>query len=269
MVDAERVTNRLKAFFASWAAARAGDCASTLADRLTCFFEQSRSLLTLPAPPEFEVPGTLTNQLDLKTLEATLQLLRSPLMKARSTGAFFNVWSTAGLKRDEGPNAAVFAALLDPRTCPGTGPEFLWAFLQRARRSPADPLPNEAEVRGGYTLRTEDYPLGYADNRVDLSIEGRNFLLIIEVKIDAGEGLAQLKRYDGVLQAKAKLLGKRPALVYLSPRPPENPPPGTVYAKWTDVVFAARQVGRAFKAGDHSLVSALLLHFAAHASAFT
>ena len=269
MAEGELDANRLKVFFVGWAAARTSGATSTLADRMTRFFEQSRSLWTLRSLPEAEALSTFKSWLCFEILETTLQRLRIPLVRARSAGAFLNVWSAAGLKRDEVRNASVLASLWDPQMCPETGPEFLLAFLQRVRPSSADPLPNEAEMQGGYTLRTEDYPLGYADNRVDLSIEGRAFLLIIEVKIDAGEGLAQLQRYDDVLQAKAKLLGKRPALVYLSPRPPLNPPPGTVHAKWTDIVLAARQVGRAHKSSDHSLVSSLLLHFATHAAAFT
>jgi hypothetical protein len=110
--------------------------------------------------------------------------------------------------------------------------------------------------------------LGQAENRVDLSIEGRDFLLIIEVKIDAGEGPVQLQRYDEILRAKAALLGKRPSLLYLSPRPPESAPCGTVHARWTDVVSAAQEVGRAYKSGDASLFSVVLFHFAAHLAAF-
>ncbi len=198
-----------------------------------------------------------------------VQALHGPLMRARLEGSFLNVWSIAGLKYDEVRHVAVLASLLDPRKCPQTGPEFLRAFLERARLSGPGPLPTDNEVRAGYRIRTEEYPLENTDSRVDLSVEGREFLLLIEVKINAREGLAQLQRYDSVLQEKAKRISKRPSLIYLSPRPPQNPPPGTVHVRWIDVAAAARQVGRKRKAGDFALVSLLLLHLAAHTSAFT
>ena len=99
MAEAELFANRLKAFFAGWTAARASGCGSTLSDRLTRFFEQFRSLSTLHVLPEIEVPSTLKSRLSLDTLETTVQLLRTPLIRARSAGAFLNVWSVAGLKR--------------------------------------------------------------------------------------------------------------------------------------------------------------------------
>jgi len=132
-----------------------------------------------------------------------------------------------------------------------------------------DLLPDEADVRAGYVVRIEDCPLGGGENRVDLSIEGRKFLLFVEVKIDAREGREQLPRYDLVLRAKAALLNKRPALIYLSPRSPENRPPDIVHATWNDVVFAARQAGTMDRFGERPLFSVLLLQFAAHVAAFT
>jgi PD-(D/E)XK nuclease superfamily len=268
IVDNELMADRLERFFASWKVARTTDHSSKLLNKLTRFFEQFRSLAGTRALPELESPVMLTRQPRLEDLQKTLRELRPLLTRARLEGAFLNIWSTAGLKRDEVRTAAVLASLFDPQSHPESGPDFLLAFLQRAGRSSKAPLLSEAEVRGGYTVRTEDYPSGQSDNRVDLSIEGRTFLLIIEVKIDAGEGPKQLCRYDKVLHAKAGMLNKRAALIYLSPLPPLNPPPGTVHATWTDVVFAARQVGRMNRAADRSLVASLLLHFADHVTAF-
>ncbi len=269
MVGAEPLANRLKVFFACWEAVRRVNHVPRLSDRLTRFFEKSRLLSQLRIIQASELPGPTPNKpLDLESLRKTLLELGGPLTQARKQGAFLNVWSTAGLKRDEVRNAAVLASLFNPYSYPETGPDFLWTFLQRAMPSGPPPFLNEAELRKGYTVRTEDYPLGQTDNRVDLSIEGCEFILIIEVKIDAPEGLAQLERYDEVLQTKAKLFKKRPALIYLSPRRPKSPPAEITHATWSDVVSAARQVGRKHTSADRSLVSTLLLHFATHATAF-
>jgi hypothetical protein len=269
MVAVELLANRLDAFFADWRAAQISNPVPMLADHLTHFFEQFRSLSPPKPSPDLKLPAAPGKLLDPKSLEATLQALREPLAQARSAGAFLNVWSTAGLKRDEVRNTAVLASLFDPRSYPEAGPDFLWAFLQRATRSSEAFLLQKAEVLSGYTVRTEEYPLGQAESRVDLSIEGHSFLLMIEVKIDAIEGLAQLSRYDDVLRKKAIALGKRPALIYLSPRPPKNLPAEAIHATWSDVVLAARQVGRTCIGANSSLVNTLLLQFAAHAAAFT
>jgi PD-(D/E)XK nuclease superfamily protein len=268
MMAVETLEGRLKQFFASWQAPREGEPASTLSDRLSRFVEEFRPL-SVSVLPELHPQGVTDNKLDIEHLETMLRDLHAPLVQARLAGALVNVWSAAGLKRDEVRNAAVLATLFDPHSYPETGPDFLCAFLQRTIHAGTSMLPNETELRAGYTVRTEDYSDEQLENRVDLTIESRDFLLVIEVKIDAREGTNQLSRYDHVLQAKAKLLGKRPALIYLSPRPPQLPPPEIVHATWADVVSAARQVGRAEPTAERSFVASLLLQFAAHASAFT
>jgi hypothetical protein len=268
MSDGGQITERLGAFFTKCVTIRQRDIAPTLIERLSRFCQEFRACLNRDVAAETKDASNPIIRLSPEALNQTLQSLRAPLMSARSSGAFLNVWSIAGLKRDEVRNAAVFASLLDPLICPEIGPAFLWAFLRRIRESGGGSLPNEADIKAGYTVQTEDRPLGNADSRVDLSIEGRDFLLLIEVKIDAGEGLAQLSRYNDVLREKANLLEKRPALVYLSPRPSSRPPRGTFYADWTDVATAARNVARDFQSDGYAIVSTFLRHFAAHVKQF-
>lgn len=265
----ELLADRLATFFVDWRGAQRGGQGSPLPDRLARFFEQFRSLKADAAKRISEPPQQCSTPLDHTVLGQMFECLRKPLEQARAAGAFSNVWTIAGLRRDETRNTAVLASFFDQKSHREIGADFLWAFLQRVGRSATGLLPDEGDVRRGYTVRTEDIPIGREDTRVDISIEGSGFLVLIEVKIDAGEGLNQLSKYNEVLQTKADLLEKRRALIYLSPRPPKLLPPNGIHATWNDVVVAAGQAGRRHKPEQRPLFASLLLQFAAHAAAFT
>ena len=252
-------TIRLQRFFANWHAARALDPPGLLAERLDRLFSAMRALASESTPT---VPIS-----DPARLHSVFDSLRGPLAEAKGAGSLFNAWAAAGLKRDEVRNAAVMASLLDPRLCPATGPAFLQGLVAIAGGGPASVIAPES-LRRGYMVRTEDCPLGGGENRVDISIEGAGFLLFIEVKIDAGEGHAQLERYDGVLRAKANLTGARPALIYLSPRSPAVLPAHAAYLTWADVATAARKAGRPLRGSQRTIAEALLTQFAVHAATF-
>ena len=254
-------TDRLQHFFADWRAARELNRPGLLVERLDRFFAAIRMLT---APEGLPARGAV---LEATRLQAALDVLRAPLAEAQAAGAFFNAWTAAGLKRDEVRNAAVLASLLDPRLCPETGPAFLGHLLQIAGCVPASVVPPH-DLRKGYTVRTEDCPLGGGENRVDISIEGRGFLLFIEVKIDAGEGNRQLDRYDMVLREKARLLGARPALIFLSPRAPATLPNGAVHVTWGDLATAARRAARPARGAHLTVTEALLGQFATHAARY-
>lgn len=202
--------------------------------------------------------------IDAKRLGIVCQTLSGPLARAAASGQLSNVWAIAGLKRNEVRNAAALGSLWSPGLFPETAAAFLRAFLHRLPGLSA--LPIGSELDAGYTVRTEECPLGDASSRVDLSIEGRNFLLVVEVKIDAPEGEQQVTRYNEVLQAKAQLLGKRPVLVLLGPRPPRTG--AAVHANWADVAAAAQATARQRKAAERTFADQLLQHFAAHVAAF-
>lgn len=261
-LDPSSFPRRLECFLADWKAARAAEPLGLLAERLGQFFT---SLHTLSSPED--VAAHSAGVLQPAALHSVFAALRTPLAEATAMGAFFNPWTAAGLKRDEVRNAAVLASLLDPHLCPETGPRFLWHMLSNFQ-SDAGHLPSIQDLRRGYTVRTEDCPLGGGENRVDVTVEGSGFLLFIEVKIDAGEGNLQLGRYDGVLRSKAALLGGRALLVYLSPRAPASLPPDAVHLTWLDVANAAREAGRARERGKPSMVETLLLQFATHVMNF-
>ena len=254
------LVTRLSVFFEALSAFRQRPTSARRA-RLEEFLQQARPLLS-------QLGGIKPKQrafaLDVGRLGNVIKALRQPLLTARSRGSLLNVWRTAGLKRNEVRNAAVLASLWDAVLYPKTAIPFLRAFLARLPNDGS--FPTNEELEAGYVVRTEDYPLGNADSRVDLSVEGATFLLVIEVKIDACEGPAQLIRYDELLRAKATLLGKRPSLILLGPRGPVTGK--AVHASWTDVSAAGRAVGSLHKSREQTLPDQLLNQFAAHVAIF-
>jgi hypothetical protein len=229
--------------------------------RLAALLERSRPFLE-----RLRLDGPQEPPTDLATakLGALLATLRPPLANARSSGGFTNIWAIARLRRDELRNAAVLASLWNPGVCGRIAVDFLSAFLNRLPIRAS--LPTIAELSSGYIVRPEYCPLGINESRVDISLEGRDFVVLIEVKIDAAEGWEQLKRYDELLRTKARLLGKRPSLILLGPRAPLSG--AAIHATWEDVSAAARIASRGRIPSQETFAEALLRQFAIHVRAF-
>lgn len=257
---------RLGGFFEELRALRPSSEADGSIAHLEGLFRQLRPLLAAARP---QVEGALELRIPkAESLSRTLEALRTSLVKARRSGALSNVWTTAGLKRDEVRNAGVLASLFNPLEAGDRAVPFLLAFLSEVEGANHTRLPTASELEVGYSVQTEACPLGATDDRVDLSVEGATFLLLIEVKIDAAEGPAQLSRYDEILRRKAQALGKRPALIYLSPQPAREPPPDAFYADWAAVRRAARRVSAARPRADRRFQDHLLAQFAEHVRNF-
>jgi hypothetical protein len=112
-------------------------------------------------------------------------------------------------------------------------------------------------------VRTEECPLGSETDRVDIAIDGPDFVLFVEVKIDALEGKEQLRRYAEAARRKANAYGKAHGrVIYLSPRPPLVPPPEVAVVTW-------RVVARALSALPRAGFNGALAHgFAHHVRSF-
>lgn len=181
--------------------------------------------------PVIAAAATLSPQ----RLSAALASIHPPLRLARANGEFLQVWSVAGLKRSELRNAAVLAWLIDPNGSHGHGPVIIRGLLQAAAEQvPSWPLHGVdlSHIR----VHTEECPLGSDRDRVDISIDGPDFVLFVEVKIDAAEGRLQLHRYAEAAKDKARAWRKKHALmIYLSPRPPSDLPMGVAVLTWRDV----------------------------------
>lgn len=231
------------------------NAAPDLAERLDGFLQKVRPMLVRLAP---NPPRSIA----ASSLELLLSQIRAPLGAARAEGAFMNLWKVAGLKRSEIRNAAALAWLLDPRGTHGLNDAILRALLGRVQRAPAW-LARNANFRG-ITVETEESPVGSLENRIDISITGSTFLIFVEVKIDAQEGLRQLERYQAEAENKALSLGVRNALVIymtLDGRPPKG---GDEVAtlSWRDVEHSVSAVSRTLARADTR--RAILDQFTAH-----
>jgi hypothetical protein len=173
-----------------------------------------------------------------------------------------NVWATAGLKRDELRNAAVLAWFLDPRASHGLGPAFLAAFLDEVARSTQD-WPRLVGDLSRATVATEEWPLSSTSNRVDIALDGPDFVFFVEVKIDAPEGPNQLVRYAEQAKRKAVLMDRAHGrVIYLTPRRPRQLPPDVAAITWRDVASALSALARENAGGS------LAAQFAQHIRKF-
>jgi len=256
--------DRLQAYFRLARARRRSPRLAPDFNRLAQFLRDAHELFRRPT--QAQPPPSLN--LNFGRLTAALATLKRPLALARAQGKFLNVWAIAGLKRDEVRNAAVLATLFDPRRCGEQARTFLAAFLSRLRNTGAESLPSDDELQEPYTVDTEVYPIGNMENRLDISIDGPSFLLVVEIKIKAPEGDHQLDGYLSVMNRRAQVLGKRPSLIFLSPRPPRMPMVSVTHASWRDVVLSARDVIGPKKSIERGFNVQLLEQFASHVVTF-
>lgn len=102
-----------------------------------------------------------------------------------------NVWEAVKLARSELKHCSFLRWLLDPRGSHYQGNLFLKRFIERYSESALKEIPIDELI--SCKVKSEDSD--YAAGRVDISITGRSFIIVIEAKIDTGEGEEQLSRY--------------------------------------------------------------------------
>nr|WP_230975606.1 PD-(D/E)XK nuclease family protein [Acetobacter garciniae] len=181
-----------------------------------------------------EVPVTVP---DLSPDRVTALICEiAPLHKqAWEAGLAINIWDVAGLGYNEGRNSAVLAWLLDPRGTHGWGSRVLRDLLHLAHMRHAD-WPNLEDSLNNISVTSECWPMGSVTDRVDIAIDGDDFVLFIEIKIRAQEGEEQLVRYVKAAEAKRQVTNKRWGLVlYLSSAAPVDPPDEVALINWQDV----------------------------------
>jgi len=150
-------------------------------------------------------------EIDASALQIFLGRLKPEIEVLRARGGFCNPWKVASLKSNEVRNTAVLAWLLNPNGDHGLGALMLDALLARVHEWQAD-MPQSCSGRA--RVVTEVNPEGERGDRVDIEIDSEQFYMLLEVKIDAAEGLEQLSRY---IKACENLACQRPwAIVFLT-----------------------------------------------------
>lgn len=260
---------------------RAPDVSALLAQRLDSFFRQYRELagrgafparlgrFLAAAHPMLARQGPVPargREPDPARLAAFFGDLSPALARARAAGVGVNPWAAAGLRRDEVRNAGVLASLWNPQFAGPSAIAFLDRFLQMTQGE-GQPLPTSAQLAAGYVIRTEHCPAGARTERVDITIEGADFLLLVEVKIGAGEsGPDQFDRYARTAREWGVLRGiEAPALILLAPRPIASF--SGHFGTWRQVAQAAR-ADLPRHSADYSFNDMLRAAFAAHVEHF-
>jgi hypothetical protein len=184
------------------------------------FFHAFRELHAAVRAPSFAAP-------DASRCDDFFSRFRASYLPFFQIGGEINFWDLAALGRDEQRNTSVLRWLLDRYASHGQGDAFFRCFMEALRSAPDCPeavgtaLPEPEQLDGAYQARLEcshETPAGLdsqPESRVDLEIEGRSFLLLIEAKVDAGETGDQLARYAAILDARKG--GRANGLVFLTP----------------------------------------------------
>jgi hypothetical protein len=235
-------------------------------ERLNSFLVAARPLLQVAQNEEAVEPKQPPP--DVGKMGRFFEELKPLLASARKRGDFNNPWIIAGLKRDEVKNTAVLAGLWNPSAGGEMAVQFLNNFLEPLRTKAPDghELPTLEQLQKHYSIGCEQCPLGDQSDRMDILIEGDEFLLCIEVKIDAILQPNQLQRYDAALQQRARGVSKKHSVVFLTVSKPSIQELAT-HGTWKDVAAAARKTLSA-KRSTWSFNQHLLEFFAQHVVKF-
>lgn len=210
--DEQIFSAQLMRFFEDWQQIHSAPTqGEDLAEQLQSFFD---GWAKLPTIEEKQPKQIHTDDDALAQFFSAFEPALAPIREQRKLGMSSNVWKAAKLKKDEVRNTEVLRWLLDWRGDHGQGNQILAKFLQIFEGD----LKMEAPTQ--YQCYAQTNPLGDLGNRVDIEIDTPDFLLLIEVKIDASEGIEQLKRYyqDAVIKSinRQKTHQKNWAVVYLT-----------------------------------------------------
>lgn len=125
----------------------------------------------------------------------------------------FNIFEIFGCENDEKIHSNILAWLLNPKESHGLNDAFLRSFFKKVfnKESPLS------------TVICVKRAPGQEDGRLDIKVECKDWLLIIENKIDAEESPGQTKEYASIYE-KTGGIDERYFLAYLTKngKPPES-----------------------------------------------
>ncbi|MCU4582996.1 PD-(D/E)XK nuclease family protein [Acinetobacter gyllenbergii] len=201
--------------------------------KLDLFFKEWRDLSLIEEVPEQPL---CIDSMRLEHFFQNFDLAVEPIRVAKKQGFALNVWKAAGLKKDEVKNGQVLKWFLDWRGDHGQENEILKMFLEILPEQFHPPenqtLEEKKNYLMNYSVTAESHYFAVNDlcmdfgkeindqsirknSRIDIEIDAKEFLLFIEVKINANEGKGQLQRYYDI--AKKRADGRKKwAIVYLT-----------------------------------------------------
>lgn len=237
--------------------------------RLTTLFEAIRRThlgethrAPRPSPP-----------VDVVALADFLQKVGPAADRARLDGLMLNVWSIAGLGRDEVRTTKVLAWVLDCRGSHGLGSAVLDSLVDLLLARPENEQLAGLGIGKNYTVHAEHCAFADRTNRIDVAVMLPKAVLLIEAKIGAVQGKDQIERYRQVAADKARSLGTHGTasgttveapkghVLYLTTKAELNE--GVVSVTWRDVAKAVRQAVAAAGAAK-TLSGEIMMQFARH-----
>lgn len=155
------------------------------------------------------------NELDgseLADFRIHLGLLKSRIDAARNSGTWKsanrNLFRILGCDRNEEVHSNILAWLLDPEESHGIGTHFLKAFIARVFHE---------ELGLSFPIEVVKNKQTGGD-RPDVVVRGHNWLVVLENKIDAAEGVRQTLRYSERWKGLAARQGMKCFFAFLSPK---------------------------------------------------
>ncbi|MDP2805819.1 MAG: PD-(D/E)XK nuclease family protein [Gallionellaceae bacterium] len=144
----------------------------------------------------------------LRLIESAKPRIATIEKERHDNASFFNVFAALGVVRKEVIQSRFLAYLLSPNQEHNQGIIFLEAFLGKLDIQ----ISNIAQARV-----VAERSAGDGLGRMDIVIDCKPSLIVIENKIDAGEGVEQLPRYRKWLDQQRGYDGDKKHLIFLTP----------------------------------------------------